>query len=720
MIQPDTLDKLRLCVRESITIGDILKAKKCDGTLGRILSIYVAMRLDDFTKYMNHSLPANHPNRPDFDELFKQYNYGYRRLRDKFGSHFQSFSDHADLMERVEALSAITYAETVSLIDIESTLFELVSGESDLKGYATESDLNLILDLCDELNMTSQAQLSNDLFAFAEANKGFVITFGHAQQKCQVLRTLQLMASLLQPLCCLHLESQEAQRIFKRYLICVVINFCDNLYTRTDLSPKSPQYDPGLDSMIISLITKRDDAELVKNSFRNYNERHTKALHFIKQLRDARDQSCGHLDEKKSLDDINTQLDSVCLEETIAIYKSMLSFFENLTNTVFLLQPCSLSPRVNHYQGRFESIDNDGGFYQDDSAQKVVTPEEPTLELLFRHIRKHTPQEAYAHDCLKQIIGFHDDSRFKSEVIPYLTSRFTEPALTSDELVTLINLLYSCRGGYPSRIVTFVIDTLALDIKEDVQISLLWLLSQLANTTDDKRIYGIIHNILDSQAHPVVLAFALNIHMSIILNEATRPMDFKRDVDVDLQFAGEIRSITDVRSRLAILVSLLSRWESDNHYAIYRQFKHKYQNFLLDKVKTALADYCKWAKIDDGTLTDMSVLIDQWRFVQLNYELILRERERNQRPNVFLSMFAYCAVQRHNHDPYEKMFAALSYEHLGKLDLAFNMLEELVRSYPNDRCFPSIILQFTEHHKMAEEHDKYLQLFKLLGMDVKG
>ena len=82
-------------------------------------------------------------------------------------------------------------------------------------------------------------------------------------------------------------------------------------------------------------------------------------------------------------------------------------------------------------------------------------------------------------------------------------------------------------------------------------------------------------------------------------------------------------------------------------------------------------------------------------------------------------MFAYCAVQRHDNDPYEKMFAALSYEHSGKLDLAFNMLAELVRSHPNDRCFPSVILQFTEHHKMSEEHDKYMQLFKLLGMDVK-
>lgn len=76
MIQQDTLDKLRLCVRESITIGDILKAKKCDGTLGRILSIYVEMHLDDFTKYMNHSLPENHPNRPDFDDLSKRYYYG--------------------------------------------------------------------------------------------------------------------------------------------------------------------------------------------------------------------------------------------------------------------------------------------------------------------------------------------------------------------------------------------------------------------------------------------------------------------------------------------------------------------------------------------------------------------------------------------------------------------------------------------------------------------
>lgn len=719
MIQPDTLDKLRLCVLESITIGDILKAKKCDGTLGRILSIYVAMRLDDFTKYMNHSLPADHPNRPDFDELFKRYNYGYRRLRDKFGSHFQSFSDHADMMERVESLSAITYAETISLIDTESTLFELVSGESDLKGFATESDLNHILGLCDKLNMTSQAQLSNDLFAFAEVNKGFVITCSQAQQKCQVLRTLQLMESLLQSLCGLRLESQEAQRIFKRYLVCVVINFCDNLYTRTDISPKSPQYDPGLDSMITSLITKRDNAELIEKSFSYYKERHTNALNFIKQLRDARDQSCGHLDEDKSINDINAQLDQVCLEDTMAIYESMLAFFENLTNTVFLLQSCALSPRVNHYQGQFESIDNNGGFYQDDSAQEIVAPEEPTLELLFRHIRKHTPQEAYAHDCLKQIIGFHDDSRFKSEVVTYLTSRFTEPNLTTDELVTLINLLYSCRGGYPSRIVTFILDTLALHVEEDVQISLLWLLSQLADSTEDKRTNGIIHSILTSQAHPVVIAFALNIHMSIILRAATPPMYFNRDVDVDPQIIDEIRALTDVRSRLAILVSLLSRWESDTHYSIYRQFKQKYQTFLLEEVKTALADYCKWAKIDNDTYTEMNVLIDEWRFVQLNYELILRERERNQQKNIFLSMFAYCAIQRHDSDPYEKMFAALSYEHSGKLDLAFNMLAELVRSHPNDRCFPSVILQYTKHHKMVEAHDKYIRLFKLLGMDVK-
>ena len=103
----------------------------------------------------------------------------------------------------------------------------------------------------------------------------------------------------------------------------------------------------------------------------------------------------------------------------------------------------------------------------------------------------------------------------------------------------------------------------------------------------------------------------------------------------------------------------------------------------------------------------------------MNYELILRERERNQRTNVFLSMFAYCAVQRHDNDPYEKMFAALSYEHSGKINIAFNMLKELVRSHPNDRCFPSIILQFTGHHKMAEEHDTFIRLFKHLVMDVK-
>ena len=128
-MKQESIDQIHLCLNELQMIKQLLDSKVADDFCGRLLGIYVMMRVDDITKIWSHQIPKTDIDRHLVDDVKNQYNQGLRLVRDKLGAHYQTPSGKEDLFGSLQIFKSIDYANTTCMIDAIIEVEEKIEGK---------------------------------------------------------------------------------------------------------------------------------------------------------------------------------------------------------------------------------------------------------------------------------------------------------------------------------------------------------------------------------------------------------------------------------------------------------------------------------------------------------------------------------------------------------------------------------------------------------------
>ena len=674
------IDQIHLCLNELQMMKQLIDLKVADDFCSRLLGIYVMMRVDDITKIWSHQIPKTDMNYPKAEAVKNQYNQGLRRLRDKLGAHFQTPDGKVDLFASVEIFRYIDYANTVCLIeDIIKVQSQIEVREIVVDGFCYE-DLRLAQETLEALNSDGQAYLTCGALDTFGINKGGLISTTEPQMKGQYLKSIELMEDVAHKLLNNTFKEKEVERMFKRLYVCMVYNYHDNLITRTDIKEKAVQHEDGFNNLFLRLISETDNRDMLENAFDKFEAiYHVEPV--IKKYRDVRDHACAHLDEFSDVVDINNELDSLDAHELKSVYVNMLRMFNFICNNVFCLTALSLPPRVPLYGTQMETVGEIESFYGD-KPDSEFPPQMGCVEIM-RSIRKHDPDYGEACDTLQKKLMSSDDGVYQ-EMIGYMAQRLKEPSVSDEEQTTLLMALKHANRGNPERLqrtlVSMINDPEIFKLHSG---HLLWILSAISREDKVVNIPKTLNYVI-AQNKPIPTAFALLtlLHLTVEKNHSVF-VDKNKAHEVSEDIMKYYDAVSHPKEKCLLMLVLNQHWLWDAEYAFYRSYETEYSKYFEMETRKALDQYFRYIKMTDQEELELCDLyLKSNLLLLLLYRLVLMEKIRNQKHNLFAEAWRYNCFVRTKSNVYEAFGVGLMEEFLGNKVLAMNIFESLVEENP--------------------------------------
>lgn len=677
------LDIIHVCLNEIQMMRQLLDKKVADDFCSRLLGIYVMMRVDDITKIWSHQIPKQDIERKLAEDVKSQYNDGLRALRDKLGAHCQNTDDNDELFGSVKLFKSFDYAKTACLIDA------LIEAESKIEGapiyvagFNEAEDINAASDILRNLYSDDQAFITNASLDIFGINKGGLMTTTKSQAKGQLLRSIELMEEVVHKFTDYPFSDANAIRLFKRFYVCIVYNYHDNLITRKDITVNAAQYEEGFDILFKNLITKNDKADIV-TTFDDF-EKIYQIEPVIRKYRDVRNKACAHFDESSDIEKINKELDSINIGEIKETYKQMLRLFNYICNNVFCLKMLALSPRTPIYNAQFESIENNDNFYGE--VQVSDFPVEMNSVEILRSVRRQDERYDEACETLRKKLMAQDDNTY-NEMISAISQRLKEPSATDEEISVIIQALSQAQRGFPERLQRSLIDLMSDDYIFRLHSGhLLWIISKICREDDNIDIRGFLESIIiQNKPIPTALSLLALLHLACEKKRSVFPdNNIAHVVDADLiRFCS---SITKPTERLLVMMVLGQHWFWDQEYAYYRSYEKHYTEFLSSEVKNALDQYLNYIRLDDTDEIDLcNRYIESNHYLLTLYRLSFYEKARKQSPNLFLEAWKYNCFIRTKEYLYEGFGVALMCELEGNVTIAKDVFESLLEINPINR-----------------------------------
>lgn len=678
-MDPKAIDQIHLCLNELQMVKQLLDLEVADDFCSRVLGIYAMMRVDDVTKIWSHNIPKKDANRPKIDTIKDQYNDGLRNVRDKLGAHYQSPSDEVDLFGSVLIFKNLDYANTLCLID------DIISVETQLEGVSVQPkgfddvDLGTAKGVLESMYSDDQAYITNGALDVFGINKGGLMTCGSPQVKGQYLRSIELMVETAQRLLDESYQAKEVERIFKRLYVCMIYNYHDNLITRKDISDTAVQYEEGFDKLFLQHITDRDNRGELETAFDKF-EAIYKVESVIKKNRKVRDHACAHLDEKSTVVDINKKLDTLDICLLSKTYQDMLDMFNYICSSVFLLTPLVLPPRVPLYGAFVETVGYIENFYGKKPYGNLS--ESMTVTEIMRSIRRCDNRYEEACETLEKRLMSEEETIYQ-QMVNALAQRLREPLATDNEMAVIIRSLSKAKRGDPLRLQrTLVAMMNDQDIFKYHNGHLLFLLSTMCREDDKIDMHKLLDSII-RQKHivPTALSMLALLHMTVEKMHSCF-VNKNKAHDVTEEFKSYCDSVSHPTEKCAMMLVLCQHWLFNMEFAFYRGYESKYTAFLLSETEKAFNSYVKYAKIDEKELDCCKKYLETRHHLLLLYRLAVAEKERNQRPNVFLEMWKYNCFFRTKIDIYEAFGVGLMDELEGDEISARKIFECLRKENP--------------------------------------
>lgn len=692
----DSIKKIHLCLHELQMIRELVEQSVADDFCSRMLGIYVMIRMDDITKIWSHSIPKNTPNRKIADEVKNKYNE-LRAVRDKLGAHYQSDSNKGEKYASPMLFKSIDYANTVCLID---DVMEAEAGIEDrevtVEGFRELVDIGTVREVLVKFYSDDTANLTNGTLDMFAVNKGGLIASGEPMLKGQDLKSIELMVELSKGLLCNEYLDKDVERMFKRLYICMVYNYHDNLITRRKAGGDGSRHD-GFDILFPSLITSKDDKEMLSTAFDKFEQIY-QVEPVMERYRTVRNHACAHLDEERTLEDINGELDAVDIEELDSVYRKMLDLFNFICRSVLLLRPLTLPARSPIYGARFETMKGIEDF-NGNTPEEPEMPRELSCTDIMRIIRKGSDMYEYACHTMKSKLMSHNVNIYQ-EMMTVIAGRLREPTITDEEMNAIFNSLCQARNGFPERLQKSLVEMLNDDgIFRNCNGHLLWLLAGICEEDEHIDMIALLNSIIEQgKIIPTALSLLAMLHLLMVKN-STSLVNRKRAHNVEDIFVKSCGEVTHPTEKCALMLVLIQRWYFGREYTIYRCYENNYTEFLIVETENALKTYFEYIKLQDAKRREICErYLKKGHHLLLLYQLACIERERKQNPNIFADMWIHNCFVRTNFDLHEAFAVGLMEEVVGHEERARYIFETLVKENPISEDAIDTLKGFYDRH----------------------
>ena len=676
----NNIDQIHTCINELQMMRQLIDLKVADDFCGRMLGIYVMMRIDDITKIWSHNIPKGTLHRQLADDVKDCYNDGLRAIRDKLGAHFQTPDGKVDLFGSVELFKSINYANTICLIEDVVKVESVLEGtDVVLKGFS-DTDLLKAKSALESLFSDNTAYITNGALDILGINKGGLISISEPQVKGQYLRSIELMVDIAGSLLNGGYQDVKVQRMFKRLFVCTVFNYHDNLITRTDIKEKAVQYEKGFDQLFLSLITRNDNKALLENAFEKF-EKIYKIEPYINKNRHVRDHACAHFDEGSTMVEIDKEIDALNTDELKSAFDNMLNMFNYICNNVFTLKMLTLSPRTPIYESQMVTINNNENFYGE--VPETGMPEEMSCIDILRSIRRRDNNYDKACDALHKKLMSKDINVYQ-EMKECIVNRLKEPSVDENEISVILNTIHRANNGYPQRLQCTLIEMLNDEsIFKLHNAHLLWLLSSTCREDENIDIKKWLDSIiLQGKVIPTSLSLLALLHLNIVKNHSMFVGQNKAH-NVDVSFSDYCDSLTKPTEKLAIMIVLAQHWFWDIEYSYYRTYEIDYSRFFQNEMTKALNSYFVYIKFKDKKVKEYcEECLNKKLYLLLLHNLISLENDRNQKPNIFAEMWRYNCFFRIGSVFYEAVAVGLLDEITSNKLRAKEILVQILKENP--------------------------------------
>lgn len=681
------IDKIHLCLNELQMIRQLIDLKVADDFCSRVLGIYVAIRVDDITKLWSHHIPKDKAERYFADDVKDQYNDGLRMVRDKLGAHYQMPNGTVDLFGSLAIFKSIDYANSSCIIDAVLEAESKIEGTKVIvDGFKEDHDFRAAKEALVELYSDNQAFLTNGVLDVFGINKGCVMTGSAAQVKGQYLRSIELMVDVAYSLLRKGYLSKEVERLFKRLYVCMVYNYHDNLITRKDIGSNVVQNEDGFDALFQELFTINDNKEMMLRVFDEF-ENIYQIEPTIRKYRKIRDHACAHLDENSTVAEVNSEIDALDANELNDVYNKMLRLFNYVCNNVFLLKIVALPARVPLYDARMESVQDIENFYGEKPQEEM--PKELTCTEIMRAIRKKDSEYNHARDAMQKKLKSHDGVVY-NEMMAAICQRLREPSVDEEELTVIMMALYQADKGFPYRLqrsLVMMLDDSAIFKLHFAHV--LWLLSSICCEDDEVDMPRTLVGIIE-QKNVISTAFSILALLHLIVKKSHSYIvanNKAHDVSDDIvKYCNNVKNPTE---KCALMLVLVQHWFCDTEYSLYRKYESQYTAFFKHETTKALNAYFSYIKLNNQEERDYCEgCLKTNHYLPLLHYLATKEKERNQKTNIYIEMWRYCCFYRTRYDVCEALAVGLLDELIGNKDKARLILESILNDNPiNEEAF---------------------------------
>ena len=718
-MQQKTVDKMLLCLQEMSYCKEILDEKCSDNQIAHLLGIYCAIRMSDFI----HLLPNYQAgsNKKDYvDEHVQNYKNELEKVRNKMGAHFQTIvkegENGSDLIERNSVFQSIDYRVVLDSIEDAKIIFQIVTDTTDHEPTIKtieENDKKTIIDICKKNNKDNGARIYNDILGLSRPNGVTIFTCSKGAEKVQQLLTVKMFISDIRQLHAPTYNCIELKRVFKRMLICWIINFYDNMVTRP-LAPNAPQNDDGLDKLLADYFDDdrtRDVQTRISGLFDKMNNL-SGAVATIDAARVVRNKCCGHFDGAMDTASLNATLDGYDENALVDLYDKWLKTFCMILESHHSLSPLNLSIDTVIYDAEVESK-GEKSFYGSESVidYSMYLTSNLTIEEAVKAL-EGSVEGALFDLALQKIhtVLFEAKGKDYKYLCNTLRDKFTN-GLSENELCNYCRLLYKAKQGYPEKKMKLILSL--WDIVKHYQTTvhkyILWPLS--VNACFDQN--GKLKSALDEMAQ-MPMSFH-HIYSGLIAFRATikkehSGLEYMKNPDFCDEIEKYIVGIKETAERLALCLSIASYWFFD-YAAIYKNWS-KYESKVMELLGDAYDLYAQEVGLDEEDNKKFLVLIKSHRFIELTWYLMMIEKDL-ERGNTAFAELCSQGLLYGGSDVIERTYWALCKDEVGETAFAYQVLKNVVNEDIYDKC------RQINLYRLLAKHDEYKDEAKELKAEIE-
>ena len=639
------MDRLKQAIKEIYITGELIKSSK-GGFLKRILTRHIAVRMhnlivDQIFFQTNNTVNAgNIPFRNKIkDELVALrdlYSDFLQSQRHKFSGHFQQlpFNERIELWVKIDYTSANFFYEVP--IEIYNKLHAIPTFEAlpNLFAGFSASELNDIAATCVLHDYESKPNMSNDILSHTRQNSGGILAVHPLHSQCSSIAALEIIIDFELDLADKLKSNPEAFDTIKKVLITDLVNYFDNIFTRTDKAPGDPQYYLGLDDLLPAELI---EAKAIYTEFKSKYKFQDK----LNLLRNVRDKTCSHIDSNSALADLKILIDSVSIEEIASIYSTLKGFIEKVfrTNPMligFLIKNSEIRDAVS-IQGfnvaPFSKEDvikqirvrvnyNDVNLYDSYLKQFQTDPSNPIPREFF----------AYAFNASDEVSDEREEIEFATGSFSYHNFKFTKAHkylldvlsdTNNDVSMKKAALLMLGQMGSSSPTRKILMDSYSLNVSNpDLQLLYVWAFGETTYKYD-KAIAIILHK----SALEKDLYIKYNSLLSLLKMDVSNRVDHYGKVNVndsdDSKFIKQLSVSTGNYIHDLCIISALDSELCNNQRLLYKREKLTplYHDFFVTAFSRIIDDLCVGIGIQTLSIDKKEKIIEY--FNSYNYTVAL-------------------------------------------------------------------------------------------------